>query len=140
MSKPLLDLSLVEPERPFIRVGGERYEFALPDDLGIVERARLARLWRRVGDLRSNIDDLSDDDVGELVHAIDELVKVIVPGMPAEVRAQLRDVQKLRIAKAFLSAVGVLKGAITPPPLNQLTGESSSPGSSDSTVETSMIG
>ena len=138
--EPLLDFSLIEPERPFIRIDGTNYELAMPEDFGIIERARLEKLQRRAAELHQRVEDLSEEDAAELVRVVEQLVALVVPTMPADVRSRLRDLHKLRIIEVFLRAVGALKEPITPPPLNQWIGESSSPDSSDSMAETSTAG
>lgn len=114
MATQLLDLSTVDPERPLVAIDGVSYEMQLPDDFGLVELARLQRLQRKVADIMGHTDDLSDGDVQSMAAALDGFATLVLPSVPTDVRAKLRDAQKMAIIEAFRKAA-VGKGS----PLSQ---------------------
>lgn len=108
----LLDLSTLAPERPTVRIDGAVYAMALPTDFGLVEHARLQRLQAKAAALQA-LTDPSDEDVADLARVVDDLAALVLPGLPAEVRARLGDMQRLAIVQAFRAALGQ---AATPAP------------------------
>jgi hypothetical protein len=103
MSK-LLDLSTVDPERPLIAIDGQGYEMALPEDFGLLELGRLERLRSTVSGIMARKDGFTEDDAQKMARALDEFTGMVLPSLPADVRARLRDSQRLAILEAFLQA------------------------------------
>lgn len=101
MSKSLLDLSTLQPERPTITVDGESYELAVPDDFGLAEQAKLTRLQKAINAVRGKDGDLTDEDVAGMIGALDQLVMMLLPALPADVLGKLRDLQKVEIVQLF---------------------------------------
>lgn len=120
MATKLLDLSTVDPERPLVAIDGVGYEMQLADDFGLVELARLQRLQGKVADIMGHTDDLSDGDVQSMAAALDGFAALVLPSVPADVRAKLRDAQKMSIIEAFRTAAAEkgspLSQASNPPP------------------------
>ena len=138
MSKNLLDISTLEPDRPTVTIDGVAYEMAVPEDFGLAQQARLGRLHRRISSVHLDADSLSEADISATETALDELVSLILPTLPAEIRAQLRDVHKRGILQAFTLAT---EGWRPRPPLSPTpTGEQSSPDSSASMAEIPLAG
>lgn len=131
-TKPILDLSTLEPERPTVLIDGQAYELAVPGDFGLAEQARLARLQKRVGALTGGEEVPPDEDIATLQAALTELVAMLLPDLPADVLGRLRDHHKLAIIRSFSTAAGVQESKMPPPPSR--TGARSSRGSSASTV------
>ena len=84
-TKPILDLSTLEPERPTVLIDGQAYELAVPGDFGLAEQARLARLQKRVGALTGGEEVPPDEDIATLQAALTELVAMLLPDLPAAV-------------------------------------------------------
>lgn len=132
MPKPLLTFETLAPERPTIAIDGAAYELAAPEDFGIMDQARLSRLQKRVNEFAGGAD-ISDEDAAMLVDALDQLVILILPSLPADVRGRLRDGHKLQIIQAFSQAAGIVVAATTPRPPKR-TGANTSRGSNGSTA------
>lgn len=75
----VLSFDAIEPERAFVRIGDNRYQLALPDDLGLVALARIERVQR----LMESFDpDKVEDDPAEadkLHRALREAVRIVMP-------------------------------------------------------------
>lgn len=113
--KYLLDLSTLEPDRPLVKIDGKTYEMAIPDDFGIREMARLRKMGRRIQALEGQ-DELADEELDELAHALDECCAMALPGCPDEVRAKLTDTQKAKVVRAFGERVAEEGMATAPEP------------------------
>lgn len=126
MGKPLLDLSTLE--RPTISIDKEDYLLMRPEDFGLRESVRIDRLRHELHDVMSRPENLSDEDVLTVAGALDDLVRMILPDVPLEVFAKLRDGQKLRIVEAFSTLVtpGV-RATPTAKAANPSTGANGSP-------------
>lgn len=116
MPKHLLDLSTLEPDRPTIGIDGVAYELAVPDDFGLAAGARIDRLQRRLAALRAQDADMSEANLQGLAETLDELLALLVPGLPSEVKAKLRDQQKMRIMAVFMTAAGGTDLPLPPSP------------------------
>lgn len=114
MSQRVLDLQTLDPERPVIAIDGQTYELQLPDDFGLVELARIQRLQATVAEIMSRTDDLTEDDAAGLEQALDAFTALVLPGVPLDVRARLRDSQRLAIIGAFREAAAA-RGKPRPP-------------------------
>jgi hypothetical protein len=107
MSKPLLDLDT--QERDVIAIDGKQYEILQPDDFGLADLAAIRRAYRTVVSVQGKSeDDLTDDDIEQLGKALDAVTQKVIPDMPAEVLARLRDGQKLQIVATFTKLAGRL--------------------------------
>ena len=134
MGKKILDLN--EPDRPIVAIDGTAYEMAVPEDFGLRDRARFARLAKRLKAISGSTSDadISDEDIDTLVQSLSEAVSLILPGLPAEKRAKLRDGHLLAIVQAFMAPAGTESRETPPEPLPvSQTGETSSQDSSGST-------
>ncbi|WP_225205388.1 hypothetical protein [Novosphingobium huizhouense] len=139
---PLLNLDTLII-RPVIAIDDQRYEILSPDELSIIDGHRFGVWGRRINAIAES-DVASEAEEAELEELVDRIAKRVAVGVPAEVFARLSGAAKqaivdvftglllgkrLGLAGAIAKAVGT-NGAIG----DQLTGESSSPGSSGSTA------
>lgn len=70
----VLTFDQIEPERAYVRIGDNRYQLALPDDLGLVALARLDRM-------RKLWDSFSADDVEDNPAEADKLHRMLRDGL-----------------------------------------------------------
>ena len=134
-TKHLLTLSTLEPDRPTVSINGVIYEMAVRDDFGLREQARFLRLEKRFTPLqRKPLDEMTDDEITDLESMEREMVTLILPGLPGDVLAGLRENPGQAIIRAFTMATGE-NPATSPPPLppNSTSGNSSL-ASNDSTA------
>lgn len=136
MADPLLTLQTLDPERPTIRVDGVLYDLALPDDFGLIESARLARVLDRTRQAEEDVvkapdDALSDEATGRLAELLDAMLGLIVRGpvgktggLPPAVVARMNSGQKLQVLAAFDPAVRT--AATEPGPSKRRSGRSTS--------------
>jgi hypothetical protein len=104
MSKPLLDLGSLNPERPFITIDNKQYRYKVQMDMTLMTLAALGEIDRRLAPKASKSDP-TPADTAEFSAAIDEGVRhVMFDPIPDEVLAQLNEVAKLSILEAFPTA------------------------------------
>lgn len=101
-AEPLLSLSTLAPERPFITIDGARYELAVPDDFGLTETAAILRAEEGM----KSLGDTNDEAAVEAAKTHLRTVTSRVLRAPPEVIAKLRDFQCLEVVEAFTRAVG----------------------------------
>lgn len=107
MAAPILDLSTLAPERPFLTIDGERYELAMPDDFGFVELAHFERLMRECDELQTQGDEaipVTQDVAARLSVVLSEATSLVLKA-PPEVQSKLSDWHRLRVIEAFTPAV-----------------------------------
>ena len=103
MNKPILDLSTLE--QPTISIDKQDYSLMRPEDFGLRESVRLERLRKTVAAVMNQTGEIADEDVLAMADALDELVRMVLPGLPDDVFGKLRDGQKLKIVEAFSTLV-----------------------------------
>lgn len=103
MNKPILDLSTLE--QPTISIDKQDYSLMRPEDFGLRESVRLERLRKTVAGVMNQTGEIADEDVLAMADALDELVRMVLPGLPDDVFGKLRDGQKLKIVEAFSTLV-----------------------------------
>jgi hypothetical protein len=126
MGKALLDLSTLE--QPTISIDKQDYSLMRPEDFGLRESVRLERLRKTVAGVMTQTGEIADEDVLAMADALDELVRTILPDLPANVFAKLRDGQKLKIVEAFSTLVTPGVRATPTATANPSIGVSGSPG------------
>lgn len=138
--KPLLELSTLAPERPHILIDGKRYEMAVPEDFGLIEQARFARLSRQVNEmgLSQSLDSLDEEQAERVSGLLREMVASVLPGIPGEMLDKLTDQHALRIVEVFTKAVGPRTPSNRK--ARRRTGARSSPASSASTEDAPSTG
>lgn len=103
---PLLELSTLAPERPFIVIDDRKYEFNVPEDFGILEIAAMAREETELRSLEA-----IDDAEAQSPVVVNRIVELLDTGVrralrePGEIVDKLRDHQKLAIVDAFTRSV-----------------------------------
>lgn len=145
-AEPLLELdSLIE--RPKIKIDGELYEIAAPEELSVIDTQRVASLGRRLDNL------LKQEGAAQakiLQDTLGDIIAIVMSPVPADVRARLSDGQKMSVVEVFsmlsLARKTQLAGATIPQILKAImantgaTGEKPQPGSSDTTAATQQAG
>lgn len=125
MTKPLLDFTTLEPERPVIRIDGKPYTLALLSDFGLTEQSKLARLMTEATAIEqrlavatppeptgnadtdavlAHLEAVPEDEAVKVVALLDAVLGLILRA-PAEVRARLSEPQKRQVIEAFMPAV-----------------------------------
>lgn len=86
-----LTLNLAEPERPKLDLGDGlgAIEFRVLADFTPADVARAMRLQSAIANSRDNAAEGDESAVAAMATGIDELVALILPDLPAEVRARL---------------------------------------------------
>lgn len=126
MAKTLLDLSTAF-DRPLVRIDGVDYQMMERGDLGIVDQMRIWQMYGRVAQIRAKAPDaFADSDKAVIAEALDTVLSVLIPDLPAAVRDRLREEQKLAILQSFTEAAAPTSEAL--PQVNPPTTESSSQG------------
>jgi tRNA 2-selenouridine synthase SelU len=150
---PLLDLDTVIA-RPIIAIDGEQYELISPDELPLETSHLMAAKGRQMQKLQTSAE-LNRDQAGQLRAIVRQLSDIVMERIPEEVRAKITIAQRLQVIEAFTALLlkRRLASAAAMMPGQQLmqaamaafqnapsTGESTSPGSSDSSAETPKAG
>lgn len=134
MTQPLLELSTLVPERPFIRVDGLPYDLRTSGDLGLVEIAQVTRLEARSRALMAEADPSADVAL-EAARLLREAVRVVLMA-PAEVVDRLNDTQCLAVLTSFTQTIQLPAMDRTAKRRAPSTSGRSSPGSLASTATT----
>lgn len=137
MSKPLLTLSTLV-ERPVVEIDGAAYEMIVPDDVSLLELARMQRMQAKVQAISAKVES-TEADVAAMAEQLEQLVAMILPELPGDVLARLSDVKRMAIISAFVDTVGAKAGTL-PSLTSRPTGANSSPASSASTGELPATG
>jgi hypothetical protein len=124
-TKPLLEFSTLEPERPLIRIDGADYHLAILSDFGLQAQSRIARLMAEGAELEQEVSAIpppeptgnADADAALMALSaipeaaadrtmalLDEVIDMILLA-PPEVRARLNEVQKRLVVEAFTPTV-----------------------------------
>ncbi len=132
MAKPVLNLQTLI-ERPIVEIDDEQYEIASPDELSVVDLTRYGQWGAEITALsqKKKLTSKKQDRLTELLH---RLTNGIMVGVPPDVRAKLKDPQRLAVAEVFtvLQLTAKLK-TLKPAAANQ-TGANKPRGSKGSTA------
>lgn len=146
MTKPLLNVSTLDPDRPIIAIDGNPYECAVREDFGAIEIVRMERLIARVQAIRAPTAEETDEEADERAvvaeTAARKVVAIVLPKLLPETLDKLKLGQLLAIMQAyqsFMTAAGQQEEN-QPAPLPSRTGARSSRVSKDSTVATPSAG
>jgi len=100
-----LDLDILAPKPPGVTVGGARYKLLTADQISLADAARARQITRRVTAITKDITDSDEDPDPEAVQRLeqsaDELLALIVPSMPEEVRRGLSLPQRHALMRFF---------------------------------------
>jgi hypothetical protein len=144
MAEPVLDLNTLV-ERRTIRIDGAPYELTNHSEVSILDYYRIGRQSERLDAMVNQPEAMAPEQVEELQRLLNELVRFVLRA-PDDVHARLNDIQKLQIISVFTDlqrGAAAPAGATVEPPRTKaatLTGASSSPGSSGSTVARRSLG
>lgn len=97
---------------------GRLYELLNPDELSMVDHARIRSRHNRTVDLRG-VEDLTEQQAEDLTAALDDLVTTVMPDVEPEVLAELSDGKKARVLDVWMQRHEMLTvggGADGPPP------------------------
>lgn len=132
-TKPLLEFTTLEPERPFITIDGKAYTLSLMTDFGLQAQSRLARLMKEASDIAREVEAepaveptgnaetdaalralgaISESAAERVTALLDEIVEMILRA-PADVRAKLSEIDKRRLIEAFTPTVSAATPART---------------------------
>lgn len=90
-------------ERPTVCIDKTDYTLKTAEDFGLADLARIQRAQNELTGLMDR-SDMTDAEIERLAGMLDDLTALVLPDMPVEVRARLRDGQKLSIIRAFREA------------------------------------
>jgi magnesium-transporting ATPase (P-type) len=99
-------LQLKTIQHQTISIDDVQYDVISPKDLGLKAYQVIINKGEKLYEMLKKIDvdkpdEIKNIDGEKLVSLLDEIVKEIVPGIPAEVFAKLSDMQKMEIMKLF---------------------------------------
>lgn len=94
-------LTDLEPERDTITVDGNSYELNTPLDLTLEQQGKLLRWLKRVEAITDPSRELTDEEYSAARAALENIVGVIVPGMPRDVIRRMKDGHLIAIVEAF---------------------------------------
>lgn len=97
--KTLLELTTDAPTRALIKIDDKTYELRSADDMGLKEQTELQKMNALVTDADTQ------KDWAAMSRVLDEMVHIVVFGIPDEVLAKLSDSKKLKIVEAFMQEV-----------------------------------
>jgi len=105
-TQPLLDLSTLE-RIEYIKIDGKRYDLVNLDASSVQARNKITTLFVRCLELiveSARADDekpLSKTKQRELARSLNEIMPLIIPGVPPAVTSKLNEMQKQEIVTAF---------------------------------------
>ena len=130
--QPLLDIDTLAP-RDFVRINGGTYFLATPGQNGIRWRLTVNALVERLTELEALGAAMTEDDEREHRTRLDQVVGMLVPDMPADVRDALDDEEKANLVAAFFVARATVRRERIAQTMT--ISESTSPDSPASTAE-----
>ena len=129
--------------RPQVSIDGALYDITSPGELTIQQSYRIGVLSRQLTKKRAE-DGLTEAAQNQLSETLNELTEIILEPVPTEVRAKLKDAQRLAMVEVFTMLLSedrlTLAGATVMKMINRYLGENKSPGSSVSTAEAQKAG
>lgn len=99
MADPMIELSTLI-ERPVIEIDGETHELTAPDELTIMQSARIAALGRKL-DVLMKTENPQPQDQKALEKVLEELTGLIMAPVPHEVRSRLAEAHQLAVIEVF---------------------------------------
>ena len=128
MAENLLDI-LTKVDRPTFTIDGESYELRHPNELSMTEFHTLSKMGGALVTFGDQFSDNPEDSFNEIRKVIDELLDMVTPDLPKEIREKLNPFLVMNILEAFIGL-----SRIEPKPEDQPAPKKSSPDSSDSTA------
>jgi hypothetical protein len=139
MSKQILTIDTLEPDRDFIAINKDRFYLRTDDELSLTQIARLRRMSKTVLDSGISADS-TEEEMVEVEKYADECLAIIVLDLPPATLGLLTTVQKFAIVRAFTTAAAQRRAKTAAEEVAPPTTEGSSPGSIDSTEAVSASG
>ena len=139
MSKNILTLDTLEPDRDFIVVNKTPYYLRNDEELSLTQIARLNRLSKTVLDGGLTVE-TTDEEILAIEGYANEILGMIVIGLPDAIRDLLTVQMKFSIVRAFTTAASARRAAAQAGKEELPTADSSSQGSSGSTEAPSSDG
>lgn len=105
MAKSLLTIDTLSKERDWVEIDDEKYDLLAEGDFGLDERVEMVRTSKRIVKLFD-----TEEKTGVARKMLTGFIKTIIPDLPDEVLARLKDEHKLKIMNAFIAAVSLNEG------------------------------
>lgn len=100
-----------EEVRDRVTIDGEAYTFTSTRSWGLAQRSRVRRLLERITSLEE-IEAVTPEAEAEYSAALGEIVSVVLPDLPSEVRAKLGTGQLSDVAAAFIASTARHSGRL----------------------------
>ena len=101
MSRMLVSLKTIEPERDFIDIDGESFFVRTHEELNIISIAHLRKLSGEVLAIQEE-SPVTEEGVAKIALFSDQVLDIIVIGLPEETKKRLSNDQKLQVIHAFI--------------------------------------
>lgn len=108
MGKSVLTLDTIEPDRDFLTINEKPYFLRGDMELSLTQVARIRRLSLEFAELKG---ETSEEEVLKIEGHMQEILDMIVIGLPAEVRDKLTLRQKTEIVRVFTTASNMRRQA-----------------------------
>jgi hypothetical protein len=105
MGKLLVTLDTLAPDRDFINIDGVKCELRNADELSLEALAQIMKLAKDVEARSGTVDEPTIEDMEIAARFASETLDLIMVDLPADVKARLRNDQKIKIIVAFTSVV-----------------------------------
>ena len=105
--EPLLNLSTFF-DREHVLIDAKPYEFRNKDELSILDFEALSAHGKRIGNLSSNDQDLSEADIKEVEHLSSSALKRIFVSIPDDVIERLTLIQRTTLISVFTNLLRAL--------------------------------
>ena len=128
MAENILDI-LTKVERPTFTIDGEKYELRDPGELSMAEFHVLSKKGSELINFGEQYTTDPDGAFDDITKCIDELLDLVTPDLPADVRKKLNPFHVQKILDAFIG-----RARIAPKPGEQLAPKKSSRASRASTA------
>lgn len=99
MSKCILDLDALDPERETVKLDGKEYEIYSFEDFSLKENARLRKVGATILDGQIAPDSVADE--AEYEKQLDSFLSIVVPGVSVETMKAMSYAKKLALLTAF---------------------------------------
>ena len=97
MTKVLTFAELVPERDQFELANGEKIDFLTMAELDAIDAARSMQIQKRIEKI--DLEDLTEEAAGALNDALADLIRVILPDIPADMLAALKTGQRLLIVR-----------------------------------------
>lgn len=98
-----LQISTEVGEKCQVIIDGNAFDMQDPEHMELKEFLRIANTGKKISELLLR-DDITDEDEKKLEKLVDDIVRELLPEVPAELHAKLNDIQKLAIMNFFSRA------------------------------------